>query len=655
MADSPSEFDNSEDTKIWNNNNIFTKNISFSISQKFPILSLDYANHPSGSILFANGVNWDILKPNLTNQFLSFTSNGLQWQHLQFSNIHGVLPVSQGGTGWSILPEKGLFVNSAKEVLDFLPFPEEFNILSANNGEAEWIDFKIIVDEVSKKFKTINVINNIATLNNNNPILKLTDGNVASGLILNSGKGKISFSANSLELGEYNSSLNSLAFNLDIYNKKFDFKINESPVFTINEDGLLENCKITTEQVRGILPIEKGGVGNLNLNSGDLIFFSNENKFISLSTKDKEGCFLQVKDGIPQYSSLDKSFLDGNLTVPLVLDRTRNELPPLRFQRSSLLENFIEGSVEFDGYNLFLTTASGRKALSFMSSDISGNATNVTGIVSLKNGGTGSDLQDIAFGQLVYKNSNAFAGLEVGSYGQILMSQGQGALPSWTYVISDIEASIGSGIQIVKTGAIAKIGFDQAFSPVWQGKHKFLNESEFDSQILLNSKNKTPIKFGITKQEVDKSAGDLWFNGNELLFNTGTKTVSLTEKNNHQEYKQIHLLSLAVGNEIYDNKKIKMKTAVPYLPTNKNLAISNWKIKYLQMLTDDAPVDEQANFKLLLNDEVIGDIIIPLGGKDIIYNDFKNDTVISGQTLQLECIKSGGSNYWSAFLMIEII
>lgn len=655
MAESSSEFDNLEEAKIWNNSNIFTKNIVFSKDQKFPIFNFDYANYPVGSMIFANGVSWDIIKPNLTNQFLSFTANGLQWQHLQFSNIYGVLPVSQGGTGWSILPEKGLLINSCKEVLDLLPFPKEFKILAGKDDNIEWIDFKTIVDEVSSKFKTINVVNNVATLNNHNPVLKLSDNMIASGLSFDSSKFNFSLSTNTANFGEYNSSFESLSFDLDLKNKKFIFNVNDFPVLTINENGHIDKCTINFEQIIGILPVSKGGLGPLQLKKGSLIYCSSENEINTITSENKEGFYLRVKDGIPQYVELDKSFLDGNLNVPLVLDRSRNELPPLRFQRSSLLENLIEGSLEFDGYNLFLTTAAGRKALSYMSSDISGKSSNVTGIVSLKNGGTGTDLEDISVGQIIIKNENILSSLEHGSYGQFLMSQGQGAFPIWSYTLNDIETNLNSGLNITRNGSSVNISLDQNFNPIWQGKHKFINDLDLTAQLSFTGKNKAPIKFDVTPKEVEKSSGELWFDGNELFFNTGSKIISLTNEVEVQEYKQSHLLTLSAGNEIFDNKKLRIKVPVPYLTTKKNLAVANWKIKYIHMVTDEPPTTEEASFKLFLNDKIISAINIPIGSSEFINSEFRDNILTSGEILQLECVKTGGSNFWSAFLMIEII
>ena len=655
MAESSSEFDNLEETKVWNNSNIFTKNITFSKDQKFPIFNFDYANYPVGSLIYANGVSWDILKPNLTNQFLSFTANGLQWQHLQFSNIYGVLPVSQGGTGWSILPEKGLLINSAKEVLDLLPFPKDFNILVGQDNNVEWMDFKKIIDEVALKFKTINVINNIASLNNNNPIFKMTDGIVASGLSFDSSKLNFSISSNTNDLGEYNSSFESLSLNFDLKNKKFIFNINDSPILTINQNGNLEKCTIDFEQVNGVLPVNKGGLGSLELKKGNLIYCSNDNEINSLETKNKEGHYLRVKDGMPQYVELDKNFLDGNLSVPLVLDRTKNELPPLRFQRSSLVENLIEGSVEYDGYNLFLTTASGRKALSYMSSDISGKASNVTGIVALKNGGTGADLEEISIGQIIIKNENSLSSLEHGNYGQFLMSQGQGAYPVWSYTLNEIDTSVNSGLNISRNGSSVNISIDQNFDAVWQGSHKFLNDLNLNCQLVFSNKNKAPIKFDVTSSEGIKSAGEIWYDGNELFFNNGSKNVCLTQEVEIQDFKQSHLLTLSAGNEIFDNKKIKLKVPVPYLTTKKNLAVANWKIKYIHLVADDPSMTDSTIFNLLKNDKTASVINIPIGNSEFLYSEFKDNILTSGEILQLECVKTGGSNFWSAFLMIEMI
>lgn len=61
---------------------------------------------------------------------------------------------------------------------------------------------------------------------------------------------------------------------------------------------------------------------------------------------------------------------------------------------------------------------------------LSGNATNVSGIVAMANGGTSANLTP-AGGDIVYTNGSAMALLANGSSGQVLSSQGTTLVPKW--------------------------------------------------------------------------------------------------------------------------------------------------------------------------------------------------------------------------------
>jgi hypothetical protein len=661
MADPSSTSNNTNQAKIWTEKNIFTKSITFSSDQIFPIEGLSYNNHHAGSILFATGSGWDVLRPSKNNQVLTFNARGLTWQTPSLSIIEGVLPVSKGGTGWSLFPDNGILINTGKEMLDLMPIPRDKKILIGENQNLSWENFSEIAKEVLKSYKTILINGNDAILEEYNPSLLLKDQMITGGMNLNFRDLKFSVGVNSPILRNQNTNYDSSLINFNVKDKTISFTINNKKVLEIDEDANLKNVVLQIDQLEGMLPISKGGFGGLKFDVGDLIYAKNPFELGTLSPIKCEGHYLQIVNGLPTFAPLDKSGFNGLLEVPLVLNTSKNGIPPLRFQRSPLVEKSLEGSMEFDGNNLFFTNSQGRKAVAFLSSDIVGKSSNVTGIVSIQNGGTGQNLTDLAIGQILIKNHEVLGSFDQGLYGQVLMSQGACSMPSWRDAILDLDTSEDSGIILEKSQGVVETRIDQSinFNPTWQGKHTFIQPIELKSKLVVNDKNQAPLNFEINKTVRDLHTGDVWFDGENLNFYNGNTTVNLTspqESSNNQEINQSHYLTLAAGSDVSENRKIRMKTPVPPLTTRGSLAFANWKIRKLDILLDEAANESVAIFKLKCGNKILIDQGVITVGKDNESFESFNEIIIStGEILQLECLSSGGSNYWSAFLLIDLL
>jgi len=662
MADTLSAQNNSNQTKIWTDKNIFAKGITFAPDQIFPVECLSYNNYSAGSILFANGNGWDVLRPSKNNQVLTFNARGLNWQTPTFSNIEGVLPVSKGGTGWSLFPESGILINTGKEMLDLMPIPNDKKILVGNQKNLQWFSFAEVANEISNSIKTIAVNGNDAIFEEYNPCFKLKEQQISAGLLLSQKDNNFFIGVNKNSLRTFNSNFNNAGLNFDFKNNLIYFEINNKKVFELDENNNLNNVSIDISQVNGILPLNQGGLGELRFLRGDIIFADSSKELKLLSTDKCEGFYLQVKDGIPVYAPLDKSGFDGRFEVPLILPSSKNEIAPLRFTRSKLIDKTFEGALEFDGKYLYLTNSEGRKALSFLSSNITGTASNVTGVVSIENGGTGQSLKDLAVGQILIKNNDIVSSFDQGSFGQVLMSQGAGSFPAWRDAILDIDTEINSGLILDRKEGLIKALIDQSinFNPAWQGIHTFIRPLNLKSKLNVSDEKSAPLNFGINQSVSDKTIGDIWFDGEYLNFFNGAQVINLSKPQNVQtqtnDFIQSHYLTLAAGADVSENRKIRMKTPVPHLTTKGSLANSNWKLRKLEILLDESAFEENAIFKLKCgNKTLIDQGIITVGTEQASFENFNEVVVSTGEILQLECLKTGGSNYWSAFLLIDLL
>ena len=662
MADSLSAQNNSNQTKIWTDKNIFAKSITFASDQIFPIECLSYNNYSSGSILFANGSGWDVLRPTKNNQVLTFGARGLNWQTPNLSNTEGVLPVSKGGTGWSLFPESGILINTGKEMLDLMPIPNDKKILIGSQKTLSWFSFAEVANEISNNLKTISITGNDAVFEEYNPCFKLKEQHISAGMLLSHKDNNFFLGVNKNTLRTFNTNFSNAGLNFDFKNNLISFEINNKKVFEIDENANLNNVNLQMSQIQGILPLNQGGLGEIKFLRGDLIFADSSKELTVLSTDKCEGYYLQVRDGIPTYAPLDKSGFDGRFEVPLVLPAAKNGVAPLRLTRSQLIDKTFEGSLEFDGKYLFLTNTEGRKALSFLTSNITGTASNVTGVVGLENGGTGQSLKDLAVGQILIKNNDLISSFDQGNYGQVLMSQGASSFPAWRDASLDIDTEINSGLILDRKDGIIKALVDQSlnFNPAWQGIHTFIRPLNLKSKLNVSDEKEAPLNFGINQSVSNTTIGDIWFDGEHLQFFNGSQVITITKPQNVQaqtnDFIQSHYLTLAAGADVSENRKIRMKTPVPHLTTKGSLAHSNWKLRKLEILLDESAIEENAVFKLKSgNKTLIDQGIITVGTSQASFESFNEVIVTTGEILQLECVKSGGSNYWSAFLLIDLL
>ena len=659
---------------VWTGKNFFTKPVIFSTEQIFPLHNLSHDNCTLGSIITSNGSSWQAAAPGSFGQVLTFSTKGAIWANPNLNIAEGVLPVSKGGTGWSKFPLVGLLFNSGNEVLDILPIPKDKKVLFSEDNQISWHDFSELSNQIIESLpKHYTVNKNKFIFENENPVIKVKD-TISAGIQLNKNKSFV-ITVNNPDLTDYIAAFPTSSIVINNENKNNLFEIstnindnNYSSVFVINSLGEITQGSISIDKVKGLSTVESGGTGIANYDTGDLLFAKSNNELGKLSTYNSEGYILKVINGLPSYVPHDKTDFDGFFDVPVTFSKPNNAKPSITLTKGDLISKSSIGAVEFDGDDLYLTTNQNRRKLSFADSNISGLASNITGVLDCKNGGAGKDLSGVSIGRIIIKdNEQNLSGLEQGAPGSVLVSLGDGQHPVWRFILNDIETYLGGGIKLDKLNSNLGISVDisSEFNPVWEGKHTFsadinLNNSQLILSSMDNSGDKAPIKFNKSKAPSLANDGELWFDGKDLFMSTSGKKINITkvDENANPTYDYIpsHYLTLGAGSEAIEGRKIRMKVPVPHLVAKGSLVHTKWRIRRLDITIDEVPAEDNAIFRLVSGHRVLLNTAIVMQGKDSgSFESFDESFVETGEMLQVECIKTGGSNYWSIFLLIDLI
>lgn len=481
------------------------------------------------------------MSPGSLGQVLTFSTKGAIWANLNLNISDGVLPVSKGGTGWSKFPLNGIIFNSGNEVLDVLPIPKDKKVLFSENNQISWHDFSELSNQIIESLPKHYTINkNKFIFENENPVIKVKDI-ISAGIQLNKNK-SFYITVNNPDLADHIAAFPTSSIVLNNENKNNLFEIstnindnNYSSVFVINSLGEITQGSISIDKVKGVSTVETGGTGIVSYNTGDLLFAKSNNELGKLSVIDSEGYILKVVNGIPAYVPHDKTGFDGIFEIPVTFSKPINSMPSITLTKGDLIAKSSLGAVEFDGDNLYLTTNQNRRKVSFADSDISGLASNITGILDCKNGGTGKDISGVSTGRLIIKdNESNLSGLEQGAPGSVLVSLGDGLHPQWRYILNDIDSPIDGGIKLDKLNSNLGISINSSntFNPTWEGNHTFSADVKFNnSQLILSSMDssgdKAPIKFNKSKAPALTNDGELWFDGKDLFMSTNGKKLIL--------------------------------------------------------------------------------------------------------------------------------
>ncbi len=636
---------------VWSGKHIFSRPIIFAQDQYFPLDKLSHDNCILGSVIVSTGEGWQALPPGAPGQVLTYTSKGAKWLNVTLDQAEGTLSSSRGGTGWADLPIKGLLCHTGKPVVDILPFTLNKKILFSENNELLWQDYQELSDEIAKRFpKILSLKSNKAILEKQNPGFILQDINQLEMSLVDNKNFKISLiSPNENKINKF------INFSLD--HSTFEIRVDNSIVFSVDQSGVITNGSLAIDKLDGVVPLQKGGTGLDSYDTGDLLYVSESGAFTRLSTKNAEGCFLRVIGGMPKYVNFEKTGFDGVFESPVTFAKSSVQAS-VTIQPNELIKNSTMGALEFDGDNLYITNKTDRKKLAFTDSNISGNSENVSGVIDLSHGGTNTNLETLNEGQMiVMSNDYKFEGLEQGFEGQVLVSKGHGVAPEWKDPVANVTSKKESGILITKNNFNFDFSFDSSLDYEWSGENTIKNklilepEAKFLIKRELNS-SEAPLNIQSSKTPSKLDDGDIWYDGKSLnLFANGQK-INLSSSNETNPY---YYLTLAAGSEVIEGRKIRMKTPIPPLVGRGTAVTAKWRLRRLDILFDEIPVDNVSINLWSSNKILLSNGIVPQNLEKFTFESFEEAFVETNEILQLECLKSGGSNYWSAFLLIELI
>lgn len=188
----------------------------------------------------------------------------------------------------------------------------------------------------------------------------------------------------------------------------------------------------------------------------------------------------EVQGALAELDTEKAALAGATFTGTVTLASGTVTVPPLVLQTGALLGVPAQGVVEFDGLKAYLTVGAcdpSRKTLAFLDSDITGTATNVSGIVAIEHGGTGATTATAALANLgaAPLNSPALTGLPTAPTPAAADSSSQ--LATTAYVKSQGYITVaGAPVQSVagKTGVVTLTVADVSgaaplVSPVFSG------------------------------------------------------------------------------------------------------------------------------------------------------------------------------------------
>lgn len=429
---------------VWTGKHSFSNEIKFSSNQKFNSSQIFISNDKPNSILVSLQNKISCLEATDPSSYLQFDGLSISWKPLVLSSsILGVLEVKNGGTGWHKAPSPGILYFDSNQ---FKTHQLENNkILSSQNNQLTWIDFKHSFEQEIK---------------------------------------------NNEEISQIQSSLS----NLKITNDGLEFKISskndpdEKESFYLSFDVLKNSISektdktVFTENIHGVLNLKNGGLGFNNINRGDIVYALSDDNISKLSTTNHEGKFLRVKNGLPEWHDID------------IKDELKLHLKDITFIKE---EN---NKLIFDGNNKY--------EIATIESDIKGKASSLTDILTADKGGSGLNISDLPLGALLIKSTdkNKFYILPPGEKGQALQSNGSNQLPSYKYQIENITTDEFIVSEKIQNQLSLKLNINANFN--WQSEHifkqiKVTDEIAANVITLQNRPDNQPVPNSLFKRNND--------------------------------------------------------------------------------------------------------------------------------------------------------
>ena len=567
----------------WTGKHSFSNEIKFSSNQKFNSSQIFISNDKPNSILVSLQNKISLLQASDPSSYLQYDGLELGWKPLILSpSILGVLEVKNGGTGWQKTPSQGLVFFDSKS-FKTLAF-EDNKILSSKKDSVEWVDLKASVS----KF-----------ISENQTILDLK----ASLSYVDIDEGGLKFKITSEEDPEEKE---------DYY---LTFDLLKSSVFEKTDKTVL------TENIIGVLPLAKGGLGFNNISRGDIVFGFADNVISKISTKNHDGKILKVVNGLPEWQEID------------IKQELKNQLQDVTFIKEENKKLYFDGPVRYE--------------IATVDSDIKGKASGLTKILSANNGGTGLNLTELPLGSIVVKNTDTekFFTIQPGEAGQTLQSNGQNQIPSYKYQVENISTDQYLTSRKIKNHIQLKLNLDEKYE--WQAEHSFkkINVTE---EIIANV-----IKLE-NRPDNQPVVNSLFKRNNDLIYNKDGIDYCLSQ-NITQEVIENHVIKVCDNSTLLENALTPHNVMFPYT-SGKAHEEQLWKLKRIDIYChavaeQDAEIDFVCDRQSILNQEIIINAFV---NKSSSFN-FSRNQFRSGDMIFVKTKELYGADNFTIWAVIEKI
>lgn len=568
---------------VWTGKHSFLNEIKFSSNQKFSTNQIFISNDKPNSILVSLQNKISPLEATDPSSYLQFDGLNISWKPLVLSqNILGVLDVKNGGTGWHKIPSSGLLYFDSNTFKTLAP--EENKILTSKDSSLTWIDLDTSINQI---------IDKNAQLSN------------------------ISASLSNLRLSE-----TGLTFKVTS-EKDPEVKEDYHLTFDILKESIFQKTDKTvlTENILGLLPFEKGGLGFNNIQRGDIVYGFSDNNISKLSTTNNEGKVLRVVNGLPEWQDIN------------IKEELKSQLKDITFIKEENNKLIYENENKYE--------------IATIDSDIKGKSSGLSKVLNAEKGGTGLDSSDLPLGSLLVKNSDddKFFILTPGEKGQSLQSNGSNQLPSYKYQVDSIETDQYLISEKNKNHVYLKINTKTAFN--WQAEHTFSKikiEDEINVNVitLQNRPDNQPVPNSLFKRN------------NDLFYNKDGIDYCLSQ-NTTPEIIESHILKVCDNSSLLENTITPHNIMFPYT-SGKAHEEQLWKLKRIDIYChtipqQDAEIDFVYDRQSILNQEIIINAFV---NKSSSFN-FSRNQFHSGDMIFVKTKELYGADNFTIWAVIEKI
>jgi hypothetical protein len=567
----------------WTGKHSFSNEIKFSSNQKFNSSQFFISNDKPNSILVSLQNKISLLEATDPSSYLQFDGINLGWKPLILSsNALGVLEVKNGGTGWHKVPSQGILYFEANS-FKTLAFQDN-KILTSKENSLEWLDLNLTVNKIIEQNSSVqNLQSSISNIN-------ITE----TGLTF-----KITSEIDPEEKEDYH----------------LTFDLLKKSVFEKTDKTVLP------EDIKGLIPFEKGGLGFNNIQRGDIVFGFSDNNISKLSTANNDGKILTVINGLPQWQEID------------IKEELRTQLKDITFIKEENQSLIFNGTSRYE--------------IATLDSNINGKASGLTQILSADKGGTGLNLSELPLGSVIVKNteSNKFFAIQPGEDGQSLQSNGPSQIPSYKYQIENISTDKHLTSEKLKNQINLKLNTNANFD--WQAEHTFKN-------IYVTEEIKTNVIKLENRPDNQPVINSLFKRNNDLIYNKDGIDYCLSQ-NFTQETTESHVLKICDNASLVENTVTPFNVMFPYT-SGKAHEEQLWKLKridiYCHTLAEqDAEIDFVCDKQSILNQEIIINAFV---NKSCSFN-FSRNQFHSGDMIFVKTKELHGADNFTIWAVIEKI